>query len=138
MTTTSAQARYGMQRVNLDTVIVLQSLKDDLKPHEKRVLENSQWAVADIVYWEIAKLVQGGKVMVDLASPSLLAFYSRVQTLPITPVVARISTELDFDSDPADELIAATSIVYGVPLLTRDSKILASKMVPLAEFETED
>ena len=127
-----------MQRVNLDTVIVLQSLKDDLKPHEKRVLENSQWAVADIVYWEIAKLVQGGKVQIDLTSPTLLAFYSRVQTLPITPVVARISTELDFDSDPADELIAATSIVYGVPLLTRDSKILASKMVPLAEFEAED
>ena len=127
-----------MQRVNLDTVIVLQSLKDDLKPHEKRVLENSQWAVADIVYWEIAKLVQGGKVQIDLTSPTLLAFYSRVQTLPITPVVARISTELDFDSDPADELIAATSIVYGVPLLTRDSKILASKMVPLAEFDAED
>ena len=77
-------------------------------------------------------------MQIDLTSPTLLAFYSRVQTLPITPVVARISTELDFDSDPADELIAATSIVYGVPLLTRDSKILASKMVPLAEFEAED
>ena len=127
-----------MQRVNLDTVIVLNSLTGKLKPHERRVLEGSQWAVADIVYWEIAKLAQNGKVKIDLTSPSLHALYSRIQTLPITPVVARISTELDFRSDPADELIAATSIVYGVPLLTRDSKILASKMVPLAEFETED
>ena len=34
--------------------------------------------------------------------------------------------------DPADELIAATSIVHGVPLLTRDRQIRRSKLVPLA------
>jgi PIN domain nuclease of toxin-antitoxin system len=46
--------------------------------------------------------------------------------------VALQSTQLDFYSDPADELIAATSIVHGVPLLTRDTKILRSKLVPFA------
>ena len=39
---------------------------------------------------------------------------------------------LDFESDPADELIAATSLAYGIPLLTRDRKLLRSKIVPLA------
>jgi predicted nucleic acid-binding protein len=34
--------------------------------------------------------------------------------------------------DPADELIAATSLVHGVPLVTRDRALLASKVVPLA------
>ena len=33
---------------------------------------------------------------------------------------------------PADEIIAATSVVEGIPLLTRDGKILKSKIVPLA------
>jgi predicted nucleic acid-binding protein len=39
---------------------------------------------------------------------------------------------LDFRSDPADELIAATSLVHNVPLLTRDRKLLASQQIPLA------
>jgi hypothetical protein len=36
------------------------------------------------------------------------------------------------DLDTADELIAATSVVHGVPLLTRDRAIRRSKIVPLA------
>lgn len=51
----------------------------------------------------------------------------------MTPTVAYTSTQLDFKSDPADELTAATSVVYGIPLLARDRKILASTMVPLAD-----
>ncbi len=39
---------------------------------------------------------------------------------------------LDFRSDPADEIIAATSLAHDVPLLTRDTRMLASKVVPLA------
>jgi PIN domain nuclease of toxin-antitoxin system len=46
--------------------------------------------------------------------------------------IATASTHLDFRSDPADELIAATSFVRGVPLVTRDAKIRASTIVPLA------
>jgi PIN domain nuclease of toxin-antitoxin system len=42
------------------------------------------------------------------------------------------STKLDFRGDPADELIAATSVVHKVPLLTRDRTIRASRVVPLA------
>lgn len=38
----------------------------------------------------------------------------------------------DFKSDPADEIIAATSLVHRVPLLTRDRKIKKSKIVPFA------
>lgn len=33
--------------------------------------------------------------------------------------------------DAADELIAATSVVHQVPLLTRDRSILQSRLVPL-------
>jgi len=39
---------------------------------------------------------------------------------------------LDFDSDPADEIIAATSVVHRVPLVTRDRTIRRSKLVPIA------
>jgi PIN domain nuclease of toxin-antitoxin system len=46
--------------------------------------------------------------------------------------VARQSTNLDFRSDPVDEIIAATSIVHNVPLLTRDVKLRKSRLIPLA------
>ena len=48
------------------------------------------------------------------------------------PKVARQSTRLDFVSDPADEIIAATSLVEQIPLLTRDGRMLESRMIPLA------
>jgi PIN domain nuclease of toxin-antitoxin system len=51
---------------------------------------------------------------------------------PLDFAVCRASTELDFSSDPADELIAATSVVHRVPLVTRDRKIRASRIVPFA------
>jgi PIN domain nuclease of toxin-antitoxin system len=39
---------------------------------------------------------------------------------------------LDFRADPADEIIAATSIVHRIPLRTRDARIRRSALVPLA------
>ena len=51
---------------------------------------------------------------------------------PIDLAVARASTQLDFRSDPAEEQIAATSVVHGVPLMTRDHVLRASDVVPLA------
>ena len=55
-----------------------------------------------------------------------------VHVWPIDFQVALQSTQLDFRGDPADELIAATSIVHGVPLLTRDRTILRSKLLLFA------
>jgi PIN domain nuclease of toxin-antitoxin system len=51
---------------------------------------------------------------------------------PLELEIAVTSTRLDFAGDPADELIAATSVVHRVPLLTRDRRIRRSKIVPIA------
>jgi PIN domain nuclease of toxin-antitoxin system len=57
---------------------------------------------------------------------------ARIQTWPLTLDICRSIKSLDFDSDPADEIIAATSLVHQVPLLTRDRKMRRSKLVPIA------
>ena len=44
---------------------------------------------------------------------------ARVHVWPLTRDIARASTTLDIKGDPADELIAATSLVHKVPLVTR-------------------
>jgi predicted nucleic acid-binding protein len=44
--------------------------------------------------------------------------------------VCRESCRLDVQGDPADELIGATSIVHGAPLVTRDRNLRRSKRIP--------
>jgi PIN domain nuclease of toxin-antitoxin system len=68
----------------------------------------------------------------NLDHPEFQAFLSTLRIFPITLEIARKSTQLDFSSDPAGEIIAATSIVEKLPLLTRDQRIRRSRMVPLA------
>ena len=51
---------------------------------------------------------------------------------PVDPEIARTSTRLDFRDDPADGIVAATSVVHDTPLLARDRTIRRSKPVPPA------
>jgi len=118
--------------LNLDTNIIIEGLIGELTKREFELLEDESIAISDIVLWEIAKLIQYNRIELDIDSPAFRKLLARLTVFPITLEIARQSTELDFHSDPADELIAATSVVEGIPLLTRDRKILKSKVVPLA------
>lgn len=71
-------------------------------------------------------------ITVDLHDAEVVRALARVQVWPLTREIGRTSTRLDIKGDPADELIAATSIVHNVPLVTRDRALLKSKLVPLA------
>ena len=121
-----------MSVVNLDTHILVKALQGDLRPAERSLLAQNDWGVSAIVFWELAKLRQLGRVAIDLDDPDVLAALDSIHVWPLDLEVARTSTRLDFQGDPADELIAATSVVHGVPLVTRDRAIRRSKMVPLA------
>jgi PIN domain nuclease of toxin-antitoxin system len=118
--------------LNLDTHILLHALSGSLKPREKALLSSHDWSISAIVLWEISKLVQLGRVSLDLDDAEVTRTLRRIHTWPLTLEVCRESTRLDIRSDPADELIGATSVVNGVPLLTRDPKLLSSQRIPLA------
>lgn len=118
--------------INLDTHILIYALCNELESKEKRLLEGNPWSASAIVLWELAKLVQLDRVEVDLDSRAFVHALNRIQIWPVTFEIARVSTRLDFQSDPADEMIAATSVVHNVPLVTRDSLIRKSRMVPIA------
>ncbi len=123
----------GTPILNLDTHVLLFSLQGHLEPAEERLLQSHEWSIAAIVLWEIAKLAQLKRISLDLEDPTVTRALSRIQVWPLSREIAQQSTRLDFKSDPADELIAATSVVHQVPLLTRDSRILASSIVPFAK-----
>ncbi len=118
--------------LNLDTHILLDALADKLRASERRLLEDNAWSISPIVLWEIGLLGRLNRTRVSLRTPELRRTLDRMTIWDFDRHVAEAVMELDFRSDPADEIIAATSVVHGIPLLTRDTRILASKLVPLA------
>lgn len=118
--------------VNLDTHVLVHALAGRPTAKERRVLSAQPWGISAIVLWEIAKLAQLRRIDLDLDDAEVIRTLSALHVWPLDLVVARASTRLDFRADPADEIIAATSLVHGVPLLTRDRAIRRSRLVPLA------
>ncbi len=121
--------------LNLDTHILIFALADRLSPREGRILKSEPWSISAIVYWELAKLSDIGRIELDLEEAEVRRVLSRIHVWPIDLDVCRAIRKLDFRGDPADELIAATSLVHEVPLVTRDRRIRGSRVVPLA-FKT--
>ena len=117
--------------LNLDTHVLLHALTGDLTRREAALLARDTWSISAIVLWEIAKLAQLGRIAVDLDDPELLRALTRLHTWPLSLDVCRALTDLDFKGDPADEIIAATSLVHRVPLVTRDERIRKLRVVPL-------
>ncbi len=91
-------------------------------------------AISDISLWEVATLVERGRLRFRVPFDEWLdaaAHPRTVLVLPITPAVAReiASLPASFHRDPADRVIVATSRALGMPLLTRDRLILRSRLV---------
>lgn len=118
--------------LNLDTHILLYAVTGALTPDEERLLRSQPWSISAIVLWEIAKLAQLGRIAVDLDDRQVVRTLAKVHLWPITAEIARTSIRLDVRGDPADELIAATSVVHEVPLVTRDRVLRRSRNVPVA------
>jgi len=118
--------------LNLDTHVLLHAVMGDLTKGEDGLLRGEPWSISAIVLWEISKLAQLGRIEVDLDDRQVVRALGALHVWPITTEIAKTSIRLDIRSDPADELIAATSLVHNVPLLTRDRVLRRSKMIPLA------
>lgn len=118
--------------LNLDTHVLLHAVAGRITAAERRLLAAEPWSISAIVLWEIARLAQLGRISGDLRHPDVERVLNRVHVWPLTRQVADASTRLDVAGDPADVIIAATSLVHRVPLLTRDAVLRRSTIVPLA------
>ncbi len=118
--------------LNLDTHILLYAVTEGLTARERELLSGQPWSISAIVLWEIAKLAELGRIEVDLDDRQVLKALNIIHVWPITIYIAKLSTSLGIKGDPADQLIAATSVVHDVPLLTRDRVLRRSKRIPLA------
>src|SRR5262245_37211171 len=85
--------------------------------------------------WEIAKLVQKGKLKFSLSCREWIDRAARTDGVtlhPLTPEICVESTELpgEFHGDPADQIIVATARILGVPVVTSDRQTLDSRHAP--------
>lgn len=110
-----------------------------LRPASRHLIDSEADAVliSAITLWEVAKLVQLGRLSLSVPLDSWVEqalAYPKVQVAPLSPAIAIGSSTLPqpFHKDPADEIIVATARVLNCPLLTYDGKILAYPFVPLA------
>ncbi|KPK30118.1 MAG: hypothetical protein AMK69_04400 [Nitrospira bacterium SG8_3] len=121
-----------MKEVLLDThVWIWVSVEDkrSLSGKADRLLRQAKqkW-ISAISCWELAKLLE--KKRISFSIPLVTWMRRSLNELSIniadlSPEIAVESTQLkDFHNDPADQIIAATSRVLGMPLLTSDRRIL--------------
>ena len=102
---------------------------DSLSPSERPVL-------ADISLWEVATLVERGRLELDMDLERWLAIASAPATVELARVTPAVAAEVArlperFHRDPADRLIVATARVRKLSVLTRDRKITGARIVPL-------
>ncbi|MBB4190766.1 PIN domain nuclease of toxin-antitoxin system [Rhizobium aethiopicum] len=120
----------------IDTHILVWAMQDDarLGSQARRIIdemtEKSRILISAITPWEIAMLVQKGRLALGddvgrwidsaLSLPGL-------QLAPIEPSIAIDSVRLpgEFHADPVDRIIAATARFHRAPLLTADQAILS-------------
>lgn len=128
----------------LDTHVLLWWFEQPrrLSKGQRRVLarasDTQALGVSDVTLWEIALLVESGRVRLSLPLDVWLARATAaplVERCPMTPAIARAIVDLTTtrDWDPADRILVASAHVLGVPLVTSDARILESGLVSVVD-----
>ena len=86
--------------------------------------------VSSISAWEIAMLVDHGKLLLSMDVDRWLSTVCEIEAVRFLFVDVEISLKSvtlpgKFHKDPADRIIVATARKLGVPLITKDEKIRA-------------
>ena len=93
-----------------------------------RAMEKNQLFCCDISLWEIAMLIQKKRIDPSTDTKNFLELVlqaRQIQTLPITVEIAELAAARSEyrHYDPADRLIAASTINHHADLITSDKKL---------------
>jgi len=106
----------GSSRLGHETLLLL-----------NKALKDGELAVSAISFWEIAMLVEKGRleIKMELSHWRKELLHNGLQELPLSGSIAiRAGSLVDFHGDPADRMIVATAMESSVPLLSADRKVL--------------
>jgi PIN domain nuclease of toxin-antitoxin system len=93
-------------------------------------MDGGQILISSMSAWELAMLVERGRVALSMDIVSWLDTLSRIDAVQIVPVDSEIAVKSvqlpgDFHKDPADRIIVATARKFAAPLVSADEKIRA-------------
>ena len=115
----------GDSRLSSRELEILDEFPDDNRP-----------ALSSISLWELAMLVDLGRVELEVSLNDFLKSACSPETVRMIPIQPRVVIEMNqlpstFHRDPADRLIVATARAENIPLATHDRKILAANLTPI-------
>jgi PIN domain nuclease of toxin-antitoxin system len=98
--------------------------------------EEDRPSLAAISLWEMAMLVDLGRVQLRTAFDDWIDIAASPVTVQLRDATASVAKELlrlpeSLHREPADRLIVATARVFDLPVLTHDSRIRSSRLVRL-------
>jgi len=92
-------------------------------------------AISPVTFWEVATLVRRHRItlnqpVIDWFRDGIARSSTAVVELTLEIGAAAGLLDSDLVRDPADRIIVATALHLGVPLVTKDRKIIESGIVP--------
>ena len=96
--------------------------------------EHNTLIIADVSLWEIAMLINKGRIQIETTAANFINLYLQSRSIvvqSISPEIAELSVNLgaEINSDPADRIIAATSIIHNAQLVTADQNLRNSNLL---------
>lgn len=111
-----------------------EKLSSTAKKMIKKANEEDGMIFCEISLWEIAMLIHKKRLDPSISFQKfvhLILSSNHYHLTGITPKIAELSTTLPntINTDPANRIIAATTITQGAKLLTADNNLRKSKMI---------
>jgi len=101
-----------------------------LSPLATRTIKDArnELIICDISFWEISMLIKRKRLEVSDTASNFINILLQSRSFhiqEITPEIAELSVNLgaEINNDPADRLIAATSILRNAPVITADKNL---------------
>jgi PIN domain nuclease of toxin-antitoxin system len=96
--------------------------------------ENNALIISDISLWEIAMLNKKGRIQISTTPANFINLFLQsrnIAVISISPEIAELSVSfgLEINGDPADRIIAATSIIHNAQLVTADNNLRSCKAI---------
>ena len=122
----------------LDTCTIIWDALETIKitPLATKAIKHArnELIICDISFWEISMLIKRKRLEIDESASgfiNLLLQSRNFHIQEITPEIAGLSVNLgpEINSDPADRLIAATSILKNAPIITADQNLIQATLV---------
>ena len=110
------------------------NLSDNAASAIEKADKHKALIISDISIWEISMLIKKKRLEIDSTATIFLNLFLQsrnVSVQSISPEIAELSVNFDhkINNDPADRIIAATSIINNAQLVTADQNLRASELL---------